>query len=876
MSRQDSIGSGTPPGGPSPVSSTNTSPESSPSSTPAGSFRGRTTSERAPTLSVRSKDAEEVPDPVASRLTERKTTREKVGSWLKSLKKRRGSDPEVRSESVSETGRPGRPASADVAGLLKTEDLKKTREKNRKRLEKEIDFSSPNSIATNIFTAVTGDLPGKLSPVDKEMLRDEFRSILEEHVNEMAPDYAALSGRMMQAVREHSPVRQLTPNMSGYFDALHRKVFCCGQMREVRVEPDCDSLVKMMAGAVEGVAKQLRIPLFDRLFEGVTGVEQDETYRKIEAETDANQKMLTQLEEQINRLDNDHSLFGIMLSDIKVMRDKLEHQKLLLNTLRSQDFRGQQNYQSAAEISLSAVIDLLRTEKQAGHIRESVAEDAAFLDAQLQGIRALSSDQLRPNIVGDLIKLEKQLEAVAHKFGISKAFKKAMVKARSEKGWEPIVRMVPVRHGLETRLYESKMTPVGMLLGYSGGVPSTGQDVIDKPCNGWVCEERSPEGRLTSRYVRSAVPDPYNAEAGERVIGGHRRAALEYVAGLLSEYGGDADLLEQRFGTEDKAFTPKIALESYLTTDQFRRRTGLSDNELEMNARAYDNFATMADDHGDNDKFTRVEFTDEQGRQRITYVNKVGDGDVNVKPHRLEFTDAQGRPRAIYIKKPEVILISCGSNFLALNPFVQMFTRSWNTADPFTRDAVVRALGKPEAGAGLQGWVGEYLDDYQKRNGRKHPETARIQQLADEWRAMVQLKEHHTAKVDTFKLVNPSDAIWELLRDPGTLMEGQVPQEGVIVPVVRVRFCKSGKDRTGAGCASADRYRRELDTTGRVPVSEGVVTQDRKFNSQAGAVTSQLEAQLANGYMGYKTNGEARRLGDNVDKARRFKDRELD
>ena len=878
MDRQDSVGSGATSRSPSPISSTNTSPEPTPPSTPKGSFRGRTTSESGPALSVGPKDADEVQGQVAAELNERKTTMNRVSSWLRGLKGRRGSDPEMRSELLFEISEPQGPSSADAAGLMKTEELKKSREKNRKRLEKEVDLSSPSSIATNAFTIVTGTPPHKLSPLEKEVLQDEFRSMLEEHVNEKAPNYAELSKSMVQVVRKHSPVRQLTPNMSDYFDGLNRKVFSSSQMRSVQVELSCDSFVKMMGGAADEIIKQLRTPLFDRLFEGTTGVEQEDAYREIEGEIESHQKMLTQLEEQINRHDNDHPLFTRMLGDIQVMRTKLESQRSLLSTLRLQDFRGQQNYQSAAVISLEAFIDLLRTEKQAGNIKEPVTEEAARLSAKLECIRVLSSDQLRPNIVGDLINLEKELEALAHKFGISKVFKKAMVKARSERGWEPIVRMVPVRHGLETRLYRNTMMPMGMLLGYPGGVPSTGQGVIDKPCNGWLVEERSPEGRLTSRYVRSAVPDPYKAEGGDRVVGGHRRAELEYVTGLLSEYGGNADLLERRFGTEAKAFTPRIVLESYLTTDQFRNRTHLSDNEVEMNARAYDNFATIADESEDGEKYERIEFTDNQGIKRVTFVkSRPGEAGVSVpEPHRLEFTDAQGRPRAIYINKPKVALISCGSNFLALNLFVQVFTRSWNTADSFTQDAITQTLGKPEVGAELEGWVGEYLEDYQRRYGRAHPQLPRIQQLADEWRATVQLKEHHTAKVDTFKLINPSDAIWELIRDPNTLMEGQVPAEDAMVPVVRIRFCKSGKDRTGAGCASADRYRRELDTTGRVSVGEGKVTEDRMFNSQSGAITSQLEAQLANGYMGYKTNGEAKRLGEKVDKARRFKDRELD
>lgn len=419
-----------------------------------------------------------------------------------------------------------------------------------------------------------------------------------------------------------------------------------------------------------------------------------------------------------------------------------------------------------------------------------------------------------------------------------------MVTARSKNGWEPIERTIPVRHGLETRLYQNKLTPAGQLLGYKGGGgPSTGQKVIDKPCNAWVCEERSPEGNLTSRYVRSAVPDPYNAEGSDRVNGGFRRAELQYVAGLLSEYGGDAELLERRFGKESQAFTPRILMESFLTTDQFRSKSGISDDELQMNARAYDNFATLC---------------------------KGGE------PHRIDFTDAQGQSRSIYINKPEVALISCGSNFLALNRWVQHFTRSWGTADPFNQDAVSQMLGESGPGAKLGGWVGEYLQDYQSRHNGPHPRINQIQKLADEWRATVQLKEHHTARLDTFKLVNPADAIWELIRDPATLSEGQVPLPEAMVPVVRVKFCKSGKDRTGAGCSSADRYRRELDTIGRVPVGEPVLTQDRRFNAQAGAITSQLEAQLANGYMGYKTNGESSLLGETIDKARRFKDQELD
>lgn len=277
---------------------------------------------------------------------------------------------------------------------------------------------------------------------------------------------------------------------------------------------------------------------------------------------------------------------------------------------------------------------------------------------------------------------------------------------------------------------------------------------------------------------------------------------LQIAGALLAEFDGNADLLVQTYGNKRQPVELHIMLESFLTTDQFRAKTGIHDNEVDMNARAHQNFASLT----------------------------MPDG----SPRPIVFPDASGKMRVIYIKKPEVTLISCGSDALALNPTIQFFTRSWPTADAFDHDAVSKVLGDPNPGAELGGWVGEYLADYQDKHGAPHPNQKDIRDLADEWRSVVLFGEHHTAERDTFKLLNPVDLMAQLLRDPESLGEGAVPAPGSKLPILCFKFCKSGKDRTGAGTASSDRYSHEHDMTSRVTVSEPGLTQDRRYNAQLG------------------------------------------
>ena len=848
MDRSDNASSSSRPT--SPVSSTASSPGSSPPPSPTGSFRGRDTSPEEPTQSIRPDGSMELPAQPPEKLKKRKVSiRETLGSLFKFTSKegRRHSAPLLESGAEPTISGPqhNRPVSADADVLIRAEAFQKVRQKNRERADRNSNLSDPDSLGSRAFYAATGVSASELSAIEKEILQDELRGYLESKINKGEPSPPLLSKELVFVIKESMPALQLTPRTSAYMKRQHGRssyAHCVRQMSGSLAPELLKSQAAAFGGAVQGTMSQLRIPVFDKLFKGASAEEQAQAYERLQEGAKNTLDSLESLKKQLENT-SDHDLVFYMLEDIETMIGLIEEQQQMLHVLRKQDFRNGRNYIDGARVLLSTAEKIFDPDKVNGKYREAAtaARDAAT--TQLQKLDSILPDQLRPNIIGDLKQLEKSLLEAAGKCGVAKPFKEELRGARSKEGWETLESLVPVRRGAVTRLYRNKAVPLGVMMGEPGtGVPSTCQDVTDKPCNAFVCESRAPDGRLTSRYMRSAVPDPYKAK-NHRQEGGQRRGELQIAAALLAEYGGDADRLEKAYGTEEQAAELHILLESFLTTDQFRARTHIHDNEVEMNARAHESFANLSNPDG--------------------------------SPRPVSFTDANGKLRTIYIKKPEVALISCGSNALALNRRIQIFTRSWPTADAFNHDAVNRVLGEPTPGARLGGWVGDYLADYQDRHGHPHPNWGKIHELAEEWRSVILFNEHHTAELDTFKLVNPADLMVQLLREPESLKEGAVPDSGSRLPILRFKFCKSGKDRTGAGAASGDRYSQEFDMTNRVSVAEPGLTADRRFNAQAAALTNQLYVQLKNGNMGYKNDGEAKLLGETVHKARLYKDRHL-
>ena len=177
------------------------------------------------------------------------------------------------------------------------------------------------------------------------------------------------------------------------------------------------------------------------------------------------------------------------------------------------------------------------------------------------------------------------------------------------------------------------------------------------------------------------------------------------------------------------------------------------------------------------------------------------------------------------------------------------------------------------------GWVQDRLNKFESVYGYPHPNESAILHDVNEWRSIILTKEHHQADYDTFKGTNYPARICNLLRHDNAAVKAFLKehpsQEADYDPdqeldVIVIRFCKSGKDRTGAGVASASRMMAEYDATALTTVSEPSLTEDRRFNAQGFAMTMQPTIQMWNGAMGYKTDGERELLGEVIHEARKY------
>ena len=750
---------------------------------------------------------------------------------------------------------------------------KELRSKRREQIIKQADLASPKSKAAEVFKLLAG------KPAAETMTEPEARYLTDKIIKHLESDTldadfdAKMMGTISRVIDKECILADAAPELDKWLRTHSKsshKRFSVSHLKlneEMKVPDDKKGLSMVLAGfdkCLENCTATLRVNYLEELLQSGTAEEQLKAYEnqreRLIKESETVSTYCTMLNEYSTGVDDKSGLIPCVNQTLKGMEEKLKFQLTVLDSLKKADFRYQRYFVEEAVVLCSATANVLGS-KEAKSVTDP--EKLACLEqlrvlAEQTGISLPKNlDELRPRIVADLMELQKQFKKLAKGAGLKHQFDRVLTDHRMAGNWPELVEDIPVRTGLKTQLFRSTNTPHETIVGEVGAVPSTAQDVTHKPCNGWV-HSLSPvdgEGRLNKCY-RSAVPTPYKVKNTEqRMQGAEKRSEKQLLDSLLMEFDGDADKLEAFCGTpENAAECPMLGI-SYLTMDWIRNATGIHDDELGMAQDAASGF------------------------------NKLVTSNTEIKP--LTFIDKEGKARSIFLK-PEMAMISCGCNDLALSG-LKYFTFPWGPADAFNQDSIETMTGSDVPEDPIEGWVGTSLDHYRTKYDRPHPNEKDVRKKVEEWRAMMLLEEHHSAHADSFKAANYPGHIAAMLREdhPTVLKDltamkaerqrreqagepvaelGNVPRR---FPIQVFAFCKSGKDRTGAGMASLDRVVAEHYMDGLTTVSEPVINKDRMNNAQNFAIVIQAYLQWLNGAMGSKTNGEDNLLGKVVCKARK-------
>ena len=739
------------------------------------------------------------------------------------------------------------------------------RKENRAMFKAWVDLSSPSSIGFNIFKSAAGIPPDKLSPVERTYLQEEMLRQIEPLINRADPCEAIME-RMKQVVQTQTLSSQLMPAMDNWWKHQRGKavspLVLTYSFASVLDDPDNAMAKEVWAKVQENlpeVISQLRVQYYERLHTG-TVAQQQRAYDQLKFELIRLKSKIAAQNEKLNITENSSAFARAMKEDLDALLIHLDDEKKLINIMHAQDYRLDSFYKEGARSVLEPAMALIRSPRYPKESKHAKAFKE-FVETKYAELTQLSEAEIHPDIIADLRILENkcmelaekvQLETVSRdkkKEKLKKVLKADIQSWRSTHGWTPLTMIVPVRHGIRTVGYVTTINPLEGIFGRPGGVPSTAQDVLDRPCNAMQHVLYQPDGktRLDS-CIRSAVPDPYmEADPEQRKKGARIRAEQEIIGGLLEQFDNDAEKLEAFCNTSENAAEIDVLIQSYLTTDKFRSKFHVHDDELNMHINACDAFESLIHEDG--------------------------------SPTRLSFRDKQGVKRTIFIK-PRMAVTCCGANSIALSK-AQHIARPWQVADGYNRHAVRTLTGSELPDADIGGWFGERLNRYESIYHRPHPNLEDIRSEIEEWRACVLLDEHHKADYDTFKVSNFPAHVFDLLRDDNPAVKADIAshpalednptvEAGSQLNPVMIRFCKSGKDRTGAGLASMSRFTTEYDRMRLPTICEPSFCADRQFNAQACAMVLHPLVQLWNGAMGYKNDGDKHLLGKELHEARKY------
>ncbi|WP_281645429.1 inositol phosphate phosphatase SopB [Parendozoicomonas sp. Alg238-R29] len=762
--------------------------------------------------------------------------------------------------------------------------ISKLRSNNREKFSEWTNLDDPKSLGSTVFKNITGTTTQFLSDVERKYLQETMLEHIEPLIGRGEPETEA-SKLIERVIVEESLATQLLPNLNGLIKSQSSSSTPCpivltkltypqgansdGDIQAKAIQAQAKAILEKLRIIFPEVMSTLRTQYFEALHSG-SPTEQSAAYDRLQVNLLTAKGKILRCNQLIVLDENSSEFTKLLKKDLDLIVKKLNQELELLNTLQAQDYRVEDNYIHGAKSVLDPAWALIQSERFPTKPKKDVKAFKTFVKTKREELSKLDRDKIRPSIIRDLrllqeecyelaknIKMkpvekpaaqaskeEKELEGESNKL---RTILKADVQAwRSEHGWQPTSFLVPVRQGLKTALYTIDVRTVESMFGRQGGVPSTAQHVTDKPCNALVHTVRSTVTNTpVDNCIRSAVLTPYMEDnEDKRTKGTTERARQEIVAGLLNQFDGDAEALEKFCGTEAHAANIEVLLNSYLTTDKARSYLHIHDNELKMHVTTCEALQALTSNGG--------------------------------HPTQITFEDKHGNMRTIYVR-PKLAVTCCGSNGIALK--WGELTRPWHVADIYNRDAVLEMTGSEFPDDDIEGWVGERLNQFESTYRCEHPNRERIIRAVNEWRTIILLDEHHEAKNDTFKGTNPPDEILNLLRTDNAAvaacMREHPPTEDdaaraprVLNPIV-IRFCKSGKDRTGAGVASISRRMAEADMTGRNTISEPSFTEDRQFNAQAFAMSMQMLIQLWNGAMGYKTDGEKNLIGPTLHAARK-------
>ncbi len=813
-----------------------------------------------------------------------------------------------------------------------TDKYKKRRSENRSKLAEMSDLKTPGSRGVEFFKATTGLKDPQFAFMEHELdfLQDEMRRQLEPHINRddfevkaltILPKVIAKGGlgsQLLPELDQWHRERTGNPNAPMILSQLSPPAelvtvspeLAAQDPEQVAQKAELKVLWAQLQHEFKSAIPALRTCYFDEILKEGTMEEQvgayDRLERGIQDRVDRLKSLITELKRLSVAVQDQSGFMAALEQGAEGVVAKLESQQETLEVYKRSDFRYQQAFIEEMALTMASVETFLKSD-----LVKDISQDLKPKSKQAKALKELGDyiksfqlpknpQELSPTIVADMKLIKEWCLDKVEEAGTTKEQKKALKHAlkdqlrddRMQLSWESVVEEIPARAGLHQELFESSNEPVEAMFGRVGSVPSTAQGVEDKPCNAWGHKLRSIGGRgILNKCLRSAVPTPYELKKEKGVKDTERakelakarrenaaaeRARQQLISNLLLEFDGSAEKLEEALGTPDKAAECPMMVISYLTTDKTRHRTGKHDDEFTMQLEAVKGFG---------------ELTTKKGELR-----------------ELAFTDKEGKPRKIFLK-PKLAPVACACNDLALTALKYVMF-PWELADKLNQSSVEDVTGSELPEEPVGGWAGEYLADYELKYKRPHPHTELVENLVNEWRIMLLLEEQHEAQNDTFKPANFPAAIAMLLREDNpfvmddidralrarsrerldTITEeptdevqnDQSPTDSISslsgtepevvpyrLPIQVFGFCKSGKDRTGAGMGSLDRFLVEIYLNHLTAIGEPVPTLDRRFNAQNFALFVQMKIQHKNGAMGYKTNGEDNLVGSTVKKARK-------
>ncbi|MGI9278681.1 MAG: inositol phosphate phosphatase SopB [Endozoicomonas sp.] len=760
------------------------------------------------------------------------------------------------------------------------EKYRKLRSENRKKIDAMVDLKNPASLGATLFQAITKQDPRlALLEFEAEYLQEEMCQHLEPHINR--PDFDSWAASALTKVIKGGGIA------SGFFPKLDQWHRAHSRNSEIPMSLSKLSIPKELENPpvelkmcwanthqlLKGMIPVLRTNYFEELLKEGTEDEQKNAYVRLRANL---QGHISSVDQQLLTLRSlavgiDQTGFVSALEEtLEGLKEHLLQQQDVVDIFERQDFRYQGDYISDMALTLGSVDTFLKS-NAVKQIKPSTKEGKA-----IKALKEFTSKveiptdprELRPTIVADLKTAKDHMAECAEAAGLKHKYKKQLTEDRMQMAWPTIIQTIPARLGSRTALVESWNQPLEETFGRPGCVPSTAQNVADRPCNAWGHTLQPHDGKGTLvKFVRSAVPTPYELKKGkstkqsgatektklqwqeQRLVGAREKAKQQLIDGLLMEVGGDVGQLEAICGKPEKAAICPMLPISYLTTDLTRHYSGKHDDEFTMHLEALAGFTALI---SKPDEIKEIEFKDKNGQQRKIYL------------------------------KPSVAPVSCACNSLAFK--FDAVTFPWGLSDDLNRLSVEDVTGSELPEDPIGGWAGEYLEAFERKHKRPHPLTEDIKKLVDEWRIMLLLEEHHSQGNDTFKAGDFPAAISLMLREDHPLViediekatelqdvdltdVDAVSDEPYRFPIQLFLFCKSGKDRTGAGSAALDRFMTEHYLSKLTSVVEPLFSKDRLYNAQNFSIFVQLKIQYLNGALAYKTGGE--QVGETVSKGRK-------